>query len=98
MLGKAACEWGKRNRGKLSTGSSRGRWHGSSGRASVLAEMEERLWRGKSEGEAAKRRRRSGVTSSELPRCSQARRAPSTHAEVEARATRRGFDIVTPDL
>jgi hypothetical protein len=32
------------------------------------------------------------VTSSEEMRCSQARRAPSTHAEVGARVTRRGFD------
>jgi hypothetical protein len=32
------------------------------------------------------------VTSSEEPRCSQARRAPFIHAEVGARATRRGFD------
>jgi hypothetical protein len=43
---------------------------------SILAEAEERLWRGKSEGEVAERRRRSGVTSSEEMRCSQARRAP----------------------
>jgi hypothetical protein len=60
------------------------------GQASVLAEAEERLWRGKPEGEAAKRRRRSGVTSSEETRCSQARRAPSTHVEVGAGAARRG--------
>jgi hypothetical protein len=35
-----------------------------------------------SEGEAAKRRRRSGVTSSEEMRCSQARRALFIHTEV----------------
>jgi hypothetical protein len=45
-----------------------------------------------SEGEAAKRRQRPGATSSEKPRCNQARRAPFTHAEVGAGATRRGFD------
>jgi hypothetical protein len=33
------------------------------------------------------------VTSSEEMRCSQARRAPSTPAEVGARVTRRGFDV-----
>jgi hypothetical protein len=39
-----------------------------------------------------KRRRRSGVTSSEEMRCSQARRAPFTPAEVGARVTQRGFN------
>jgi hypothetical protein len=43
-------------------------------------------------GEAAKRRRRPNAMSSEEPRCSQARRAPYTHAEVEAGAMRRGSD------
>jgi hypothetical protein len=32
------------------------------------------------------------MTSSEKPRCNQARRAPFIHAEVGAGATRRGFD------
>jgi hypothetical protein len=40
---------------------------------SILAEAEKRLWRGKSEGEAAERRRRLGMTSSEEPRSSQTR-------------------------
>jgi hypothetical protein len=44
------------------------------------------------EGEAAKQRWRPGAMSSEESRRSQARRAPFTHAEVEAGATRRGFD------
>jgi hypothetical protein len=39
---------------------------------------------GELEGEAAKRRRRPDAMSSEEPRCSQARRALSIHAEVEA--------------
>jgi hypothetical protein len=51
------------------------------------------VWRGESEGEAAKRRQWPGVTSTEEMRCSQARRAPFTHAEVETGATRRGFDV-----
>jgi hypothetical protein len=41
----------------------------------ILAEAEKRLWRGKSEGEVAERRQRSGVTSSEEPRCNQARQS-----------------------
>jgi hypothetical protein len=57
----------------------------------ALAEAEKRLWRGKSEGEVAERRRRSGVTSIEESRCSQARRAPFTHAEVEAGTARRAM-------
>jgi hypothetical protein len=52
----------------------------------ILAEAEKRLWHGKSEREAAERRRRSGVTSLEEPRCSQARRAFFTHAEARAYA------------
>jgi hypothetical protein len=51
------------------------------------------VWRGESDGEAAERRRRLGVTSSEEPRSSQTRRAPSTHVEVETGAARRGFDV-----
>jgi hypothetical protein len=39
---------------------------------SILAEVEKRLWRGKSEGEVAEQRQQSGVTSSEEPRCNQA--------------------------
>jgi hypothetical protein len=42
---------------------------------SILAEAEKRLWRGKSEGEVAERGRRSGMTSSEEPRCNQARQS-----------------------
>jgi hypothetical protein len=41
---------------------------------------------------ATKQRRQPDATSSEEPRCSQARRAPSTHAEVEAGAARRKSD------
>jgi hypothetical protein len=50
------------------------------------------VWRGESEGEAAERRRRLGVTSSEEPRSSQTRRASSTHVEVEAGTVRRRSD------
>jgi hypothetical protein len=53
---------------------------------SILAEAEKRLWRGKSKGEVAERRRRSGVMSPEEPRCSQARRAPFTLAEAHVYA------------
>jgi hypothetical protein len=38
------------------------------------------------------RRRRPDATSSKEPQCSQARRAPFIHAEVEAGATQRRFD------
>jgi hypothetical protein len=62
------------------------------GQVSVLVEAEQRLWHGELEGEAAKRRWRPGITSSEEPRCRQTRRTSFTHAEVGARATRRGFD------
>jgi hypothetical protein len=50
----------------------------------ALAEAEGRLWQSKPEGEAAKHRRWSGVTSSEEVRCSQARRALFIHTEVRA--------------
>jgi hypothetical protein len=52
-----------------------------------------RVWRGESEKEAAERRQWSGVTSSEEMQCSQARRAPFIYTEVEAGATRYGFDV-----
>jgi hypothetical protein len=42
---------------------------------SVLAEVEKRLWHGKSEREIVERRRQSSVTSSEEPRCNQARQS-----------------------
>jgi hypothetical protein len=40
---------------------------------SVLLEAEKHLWHGKSEREVVERRRQSSVTSSEEPRCNQAR-------------------------
>jgi hypothetical protein len=42
---------------------------------SILAEAKKRLWHGKSEGEVVERRRQSDVTSSEEPRCNQARQS-----------------------
>jgi hypothetical protein len=55
--------------------------------------MRLRVWHGESEREAAERRQWSGMTSSEEMRCSQARRAPFIYTEVEAEATRHGFDV-----
>jgi hypothetical protein len=54
--------------------------------------VEERLWRGKSEGEGGKAKAATGCDELGGARCSQARRAPFIHAEVEVGATQRGFD------
>jgi hypothetical protein len=77
---------GRRGEGNRRNQAARRTVRGRCEQTLILAEAEKRFWQGESEGEVAERRRRSRVTSSEEPRCRQARRAPFTLAEARVYA------------